>query len=99
MTNPWFGYGLGIESIAVGMSSGGQSGSVSSGGFEYARLMAGIDFRLSRAFGLGPFADFSMGTYSRYRIEIPGEPVQEGDIEETAAHQWLSLGVRGVVFP
>jgi len=87
--NPWIGYGLGFESSAVGDSS-----SIGFGGFEFARFMGGADFRINRVFGVGPFVDLSMATYST---------VSDGDtsvsIPETATHEWLTLGVRFVFFP
>jgi hypothetical protein len=92
--NPWIGYGLGYQSLAMGASKGGVSSSISYGGFEFARLMGGVDFRVSRVFGVGPFVDLSMASYGR---------ISNGDtsidIPETAMHQWLTLGARFVFFP
>jgi len=92
--NPWVGYGLGYESLGVRASRNGVSTSVSYGGFEFARLMAGVDFRLTRVFGVGPFADLSMATFST--ISNTSTSV---DIGKTGTHQWLTLGVRFVFFP
>lgn len=97
--NPWIGYGIGLEALAVGFEEDDDEGSVAYDGFEYARLSAGVDFRLSRVFGLGPFLDFSVGEYTGYEVDIPGVSDDEGDIENGAAHQWLTFGVRGVFFP
>jgi hypothetical protein len=99
MTNPWVGYGIGFESIGLGMSTGGQTYSSSDSGIEFAHFMGGVDFRLSRVFGIGPFVDFSIGQYSHYHAELPGLPTQDGSIERTAMHEWLALGARGVFFP
>src|SRR5450755_2673862 len=60
--DPWIGYGLGFESLAV--SQGNGNGSLGYSGFEFARIMAGVDFRVNRVFGVGPFFDLSMGQYS-----------------------------------
>lgn len=68
-------------------------------GFEFARFGAGVDFRLNKVFGLGPFVDFSLGSYSRYKFDVPGAASEDGDISNTASHQWLTFGVRGVFFP
>lgn len=87
--NPWLGYGIGLESLAVG-----DSRSVGWGGFEFARLMGGADFRLNRVFGVGPFVDFSMATFSTYN-----DGDQSRSIPETGIHEWLTLGVRFVFFP
>jgi hypothetical protein len=99
LTNPWLGYGIGIESVAVGASAGGEDTTLGFVGFEFAHFMGGVDFRLSRVFGLGPFVDFSIGQYDQFRIESSDGPDSDGDIEDTALHQWLILGLRGVFFP
>jgi len=88
--NPWVGYGLGYESLGRAVSRNGVTASASVGGFEFARLMGGVDFRLTRVFGVGPFVDLSMATYSS---------TSSGSIPETAMHQWLTLGARFVFFP
>jgi hypothetical protein len=88
--NPWIGYGIGLESMAVGDSS-----SVGFGGFEFARFMGGADFRINKVFGVGPFVDLSMATYSSFS-DGDGNNL---DITETATHEWLTLGVRFVFFP
>jgi hypothetical protein len=97
--NPWVGYGIGFESLALSMSAGGQTATDSFGGFEYAHLMAGVDFRLNRIFGIGPFVDFSIGEYTRYHVEAPGLATIDGDIQTTRTHEWLAFGVRGTFFP
>jgi len=99
MANPWIGYGIGFESAGLGISVNGHSYNSTQTGFEFAHFMGGVDFRLSRAFGLGPFFGLSFGQYSRYHIEFPGLDTQEGDIAQTGTHEWLSVGVRGVFFP
>src|SRR4030095_12012451 len=63
-TNPWFGVGIGYESMAINMSAQGQSGTVSVSGLEFPRVMAGLDFRVTSIFGLGPFIDLSVGQFS-----------------------------------
>jgi hypothetical protein len=98
MANPWIGYGFGFESIALTMSQGDQTYTSSFSGLELAHLMGGIDFRLSRVFGIGPFVDFSLGQYSKYKFETPFG-TQEGDVATTKMHQWLAFGARGTFFP
>jgi hypothetical protein len=92
--NPWLGYGLGFESAAL--SDG--STSVGWGGFQFARFMGGADFRINRVFGVGPFVDLSMGTYTKVNVDT-GSTTTKGDITETALHEWLTFGVRFVFFP
>jgi hypothetical protein len=89
--NPWVGYGLGYESLGAASSKNGVTTSSSVGGFEFARLMGGVDFRLTRVFGVGPFVDLSMATYSSGSNGVT--------IQDTAMHQWLTFGARFVFFP
>jgi outer membrane protein len=97
-TNPWIGYGFGYESMAVGGSKNGQDFSVAVAGLEPVHLMGGLDFRLSRVFGLGPFVDYSIGTYSHIQLKENGAST-DGDVTSTATHSWLTLGARFVFFP
>lgn len=94
VVDPWIGYGLGVESLAVSEARGGTSDSIGYGGFEFARLMAGVDFRVTRVFGVGPFVDLSMAQYSSVNVRS-----QSTSIENTATHEWLTLGARFVFFP
>jgi hypothetical protein len=96
LANPWIGYGLGYESLALSASSSdGQSTTSSYGGFEFAHLMAGLDLRLTRGFGVGPFFDFSFAQYS-----TSGQDSSLGvEIPNSATHEWLTLGARFVIFP
>jgi hypothetical protein len=106
--NPWFGYGIGFELISVSVKPNGQpagtiasseDGTVEASGFEFAHLMAGVDVRMSRGFGLGPFLDLSLGQYSHMKVDVPRWPAEDRDIPDKAMHQWLALGLRCVFFP
>ena len=89
--NPWLGYGLGFESLGRTVSKDGATSSTSIGGFELARFMAGVDFRVTPLFGVGPFVDLSLASFSS---------VSNGaKINEKAMHEWLTLGARFVFFP
>jgi hypothetical protein len=96
--NPWLGYGIGLESLGVGGTVNGQSQSISFGGLEFAHFMGGVDFRLSRVVGLGPFLDFSMGEYTTNSIR-QGNAQASMDLTQTKMHEWLTLGIRVVFFP
>jgi hypothetical protein len=97
--NPWVGYGIGLEGNAVsGKGSDGNQVTQSLGGVEYAHISGGFDFRLNKGFGIGPMADFSMGQYSHLKVESGGTSV-DGDIQNTTLHEWLTIGLRMVVFP
>jgi hypothetical protein len=92
--DPWVGYGLGIESLGVSAARGGTTESIGYGGFEFARLMAGVDFRVTRVFGVGPFVDLSLAQYTSENVGS-----QSATLQNTAMHQWLTLGARFVFFP
>ncbi|HYQ41777.1 MAG TPA: hypothetical protein VER11_07410 [Polyangiaceae bacterium] len=94
LANPWVGYGLGFQSLGLGRSIGGNSTTTTATGFEFARFMGGVDFRVSRVFGVGPFVDFSMASFSS--LSVGSASV---GIDETATHEWLTLGARFVFFP
>jgi hypothetical protein len=91
--NPWVGYGLGFSWL----SAGDDGYSVSLRGFEFAHLMAGVDFRISRIIGLGLFVDGTLGTYSSSKIDTPTTRSNE-DITNEIYH-WLTIGPRLVVMP
>lgn len=107
--NPWLGYGFGYELAGVSGSRGPVEVQTTVGGFEYAHVTAGLDFRLSRVVGVGPVLDYSLGQYevgstarTVARAGGAGGTVVErtdGDIANPAIHQWLMLGARVVFFP
>ncbi|MBX3185396.1 MAG: hypothetical protein KF819_00210 [Labilithrix sp.] len=89
--DPWIGYGLGWDFSGVFTSARfGRAGSLRLSGPEFAHLMGGLDFRISRVFGVGPFADFALGTYTT---------ADGGSIPDTALHQWLIVGAKFTFFP
>jgi hypothetical protein len=100
--NPWFGYGFGYE---LGSSSGSKdrtSISNSFRGFEFAHVLAGVDFRLQDWFGIGPFVDGAIGSYGVAESETNqgGRVAKRGGvIEDTSLHLWLTFGVRIVLLP
>jgi hypothetical protein len=99
LVNPWAGYGLGFESISASASGGGQpTVGESFSGFEFARFGVGADVRLSRYFGLGPFGEVDLGSYNHEHIQ-GATTTSDGDIPNTSVHAWITLGVRGVIFP
>jgi hypothetical protein len=96
--NPWLGLGVGLESGSASATGGGSTQSSSYSGVELARFDGGLDFRLSRLFGVGPFAALSLGEYSHASTQGPGGNF-DGSITGVALHEWITIGVRGVVFP
>lgn len=97
--NPWIGYGLGLESVIIGITHGDEDGSLSFGGFQFARFMGGVDFRINRTLGIGPFVDFALGQYGGYRYDAPVITDDEGDYDDKKLHEWLTIGARFVFFP
>lgn len=97
--DPWLGYGIGYSANGGGGSANGKDFTVSTGGLDFAHLMAGLDVRLSRTIGLGPVVDFTAGTYTKLKSEVNGTTQFDGDVKETATHYWLMLGGRLVIFP
>jgi hypothetical protein len=99
LVNPWIGYGIGYESMQISMSKVGQSVDVTVTGVEFARFMAGVDFRVDPIFGIGPFSDISLGQFSNVRSDPSGRASIDQEIPRKAMHEWFTVGVRGVFYP
>lgn len=92
-TDPWIGAGFGYEwfKLKVGDAS------FTFRGWEMLMLQGGIDFGGdSGGSTIGPFAAFTLGQFSRGDVKFGGID-ESSDIDETAMHNWLFIGVRGVV--
>jgi len=88
--DPWLGLGIGYEMAKT--KSGDNTATTS--GFEFLNLQGGADFAVSEGVGIGPFLSFSLGQYSKAKVETPAGSV-DGDIEDKGMHEWLVIGVRG----
>jgi hypothetical protein len=101
--NPWIGYGVGVEqstlSVSQNSSTSSYGGDISSTGFEYAHLMAGVDYRHSKSFGMGPFVDFSLGQYESVSYDLPGRSSSQQAMSSKALHEWITFGLRFVIKP
>ena len=97
--NPWLGYGLGLEATTQVLQDTprGYEESTTSSGITYAKLDAGLDFRLP--VGLGPYLEVAFGRFTKSSTRINGDSTFSGSIDERAWHAWFTLGVRLVVFP
>jgi opacity protein-like surface antigen len=96
----WVGYGAGFTSASQTISDAGRYSETSTAqGIDWARFSGGLDFRLSRGFGLGPFAIISLGRFTHQRTEINNIVTFSGDIDDPAFHAWASVGLRMVIFP
>ena len=80
------------------LSAGDDGQDMSLRGFDFAHFLVGLDVRLSRSFGIGPFVDFSVGSYSHREIDTPSGRIDE-DIRGRAFHHWLLVGPRFVLLP
>lgn len=92
--NPWLGYGLGYSSVTVGDGAV----DVTYRGFDFGHFMAGLDLRLSRTLGVGPFVDLTVGKYASRTIEATGSRI-DGDISGRSFHYWLTVGPRLTIMP
>jgi hypothetical protein len=99
--DPWIGYGIGYESVALSMSQNGESASSSLGGLEFAHFMGGVDVRMTRVFGIGPFVDVALGKYSSISRDGSDRDSMTVDIDSSrrTTHGWVILGARMVFFP
>lgn len=98
-TNPWLGYGVGIESTTQRLldEPRGYDEQTTTTGITYAKLDAGLDFRLR--VGLGLYAEAAIGRFTDSSTEVNGRKVYDGAIDERAWHMWLTTGARLVIFP
>jgi hypothetical protein len=100
--NPWVGYGIGYEIAGASGSKAGNKLSAALGGVEFAHFMGGVDYRISRVVGIGPYADFALGQYSIASLEATsgGSTTKtDGDIKDKSLHEWLLIGVKITFFP
>jgi hypothetical protein len=92
--DPWVGVGIGYESFGLSQSANGQSSTGSFSGFQFVNLQAGADYKVMSNFGIGPFVALSLGEYTNASTTFGGM-TYSGSIQNTAMHEWLTLGVRG----
>jgi hypothetical protein len=96
----WLGYGFGYTVGSQTISDVGQYSETSTAtGIELARLSGGLDFRLKRGVGLGPYAMVSIGRYTRQHTEIRNVDTSSGSIADQGVHAWIGVGLRMVIFP
>jgi hypothetical protein len=97
VVDPWAGVGFGYEvahtSATVNLPILGQIDNTwTVQGFELM-LQLGADYRINENWGVGAFFAFTVGQYRTYSVSINNNQ-QNGDINNTAAHEWLLFGVR-----
>ncbi|MEO7109637.1 MAG: hypothetical protein ABI183_04280 [Polyangiaceae bacterium] len=95
--NPWVGYGIGLEASGISVNNGTQS--ISLFGPEYGHFLGGVDFRVNRVFGIGPFLDYGIGEYTSASVTANGI-TQDGTFTTgKTLHEWLTLGAKFTFFP
>lgn len=99
--SPWAGVGVGYEWADASIRGFGANFELKARGFELARVMVGVDFRVGAAFALGPYLQWGMGRYHHLETTwvnpsyhgssgtISGQPSSE------AMHSWYTVGLRG----
>jgi hypothetical protein len=104
--DPWVGLGVGHEWLTVSVtgsnSSGSEQASQTFEGWNYAHLLAGVDFHAGKGVGLGPYLEVTSGSFGSQSVSATASSggssntaSQSGDIGSTSSHQWVSVGVRG----
>jgi hypothetical protein len=93
--DPWAGLGVGYEILNLSASANGTSAGQSVNGFQFVNVQAGGDYKVMPNFGVGPFVMFSLGQYSNCSLSGAASS-STCTIPQTAMHEWLTLGVRGV---
>jgi outer membrane protein W len=97
--DPWLGLGIGYEFLHEHYPSSDDEATLELRGFELAKLQAGIDFKISRAFALGPFASCSFGKFTHYAITRKTDGLvsysQSGGFDPAPLHEWPTIGVKG----
>jgi hypothetical protein len=99
--DPWFGFGLGHEWLNVSVTATGQGTGVASQtleGWNFGHFMLGVDMRLGKGVGLGPYLEVTSGNFASTSMSVTGGSQtmsQSSDISNQSSHQWVTLGVRG----
>jgi hypothetical protein len=83
--DPWAGIGAGYEIAHSKFTFPQGTVSAEFQGFEFLNLQLGLDYRVARAVGIGPFVAFTMAQYSNEFAKTTGYD---------KLHGWLILGIR-----
>jgi hypothetical protein len=103
--DPWIGIGFGYEWLNLSVEGMGTEISIGVDGFEFLNLQAGLDIEVAEHFKIGPVLTLTVAQFSNASLDCAGSPAcnlfgsPDGDIEDTAVHEWLMIGVRGAYTP
>jgi hypothetical protein len=92
--DPWIAYGVALSGAAVESPTTNGTLRRTLSGYEYAKLSAGLDFKLGRGSALGLFAEWTAGRFTEYEDKLNGGLVSSGAISPTATHSWFTVGPR-----
>jgi hypothetical protein len=87
--DPWVGAGVGYEWLRINDAQG----SLTTNGWEFVNVQAGLDIRLAAGAHVGPFAAFSMAQYDEASSSQSGFALAS-PFPNKALHQWFVLGLR-----
>jgi hypothetical protein len=92
--DPWLGAGLGYEWATERRERAGHEVTTRWRGLELPSLQGGLEWRVARAFAIGPFLLVGVGRYARMSLDT-GVDSASSEISGKAFHAWIHLGVRG----
>jgi hypothetical protein len=100
-TDPWLGVGIGLESVQQTIHDRVQRREerTYATGFDFARLSAGLNFRLGRTIGLGPMITTAFGSYYRVKTFVNDRERANASVDNPAVHNWTTVGAQVVFFP
>src|SRR4030095_7178090 len=98
--NPWLGYGIGLETEQQTINDRitRREEMTTTTGLEFARLMVVLDFRY-KTLGFGPVISVALGRYTTSETAVNGDVTFDGEVDHPSMHGFLTIGIRGVVFP
>lgn len=94
--DPWVGLGFGFENTTIDASGPSASASVSATGFDFVTFTVGGDYKPMGNLGIGPFVGMTLGQFGNLSTSISNGNSSSASITNTALHEWLTIGVRGV---
>ena len=99
---PWLGYAVGYEVSTVSITSDyvADTASIDFSGWELGHFSAGVDMMTGEDHvAVGPYFDLGLGKYTHAHEEATGAIPQDVDIDNTALHEWITIGVRASFMP
>jgi hypothetical protein len=96
--NPWVSIGTGWQWTNAKITTPTDAADVTFSGWEYFNVQAGLDFNISRTFGVGPWLGYYGGSYSTVSGTWSGA-LQGPTIASDARtfHGWFQFGAKGTV--